>query len=79
MVFKMKGSPMQRNFPGAFKKETRWQAIKRGVGEVRDAIKETITTGNTPQQNLDNYRLKKEKERLANQKKRQENWRKENQ
>jgi len=31
MAFKMKGSPMQRNFPSAFPKEGRWAKIKEKV------------------------------------------------
>ena len=35
MAFKMKGSPMQRNFPGAFKKETRFEG-ERNVATKKD-------------------------------------------
>jgi hypothetical protein len=82
MAFKMKGSPMQRNFPGAFKnkpKQTRWQSIKKGLGEVWEAAKETITTGSTPSQNLSAARNYREQEMLRKQRERQEKWRKENQ
>ena len=41
MAFKMKGNPMQRNFPGAFKKNP-WKNFKKGLGEVWTGIKSSL-------------------------------------
>ena len=43
MAFKMKGSPMQRNFPGAFKKETKILGRERTVEKDPRYGNKTVT------------------------------------
>ena len=42
MAFKMKGSPMQRNFPSAFPKEGTWAKIKETAKDKKKTLTKKV-------------------------------------